>query len=716
MKLLIAILLVLLNTWTFSQNSFKAILKDQTTKERLVGATAYIKKLKKGTGADTAGVLFIEGIPNGEFEIVFALSGYESKEIEFKFPLQKQPIEVLLKNELTELGGVVISSTRTNSRIEDVPLKVEVIGQEEVDEEGSMKPASIAMLLQESPGIQAQQTSATNGNVSIRLQGLDGKYTQVLQDGFPLYGGFAQGLSIVQIPPLDLKQVEIIKGSASSLYGSDAIGGIINLITKPPSESRELTFVMNQTSLLGSDVNGYYSERWKNFGMSILGTSAYQAAMNVSGNGFSDLPAIQTFNVKPTFYYFIDTATTASLRLNATFDNRKGGDMQVLKGNEDSLHQFYEENRSTRLSYQFKFERKLPNNQSFTIKNSVSYFDETITQPSFKFAGAQLSSYSEAAFTDRMDSQVFVAGVDVATEKFIEDSTKSHLLRNYNYITTGVFLQDDWKPTEKFSGQAGFRSDYVNSYGLFALPRLALMYKFTKDLYIRSSGGLGYMLPTIFSTASEEIGINAIPALASTVKPEASVGSTVDINYKYRVGIEGLITLNQSFFITQINHPLELEPAGFVTESSPVITKGFESTFRYKMDDIQLVVGYTFVDARREYDPVQPVVPLTPQNRLVADLIYEKEGAFSVALEEFYTSSMVRDFNESNTQPYFLTGLIVQKHFKHWILILNCENLFDVKQTKFENILIGPIENPNFKEIYAPLDGRLFNIAVKINL
>ena len=99
MKLLIAILLVLLNTWTFSQNSFKAILKDQTTKERLVGATAYIKKLKKGTGADTAGVMFIEGIPNGEFEIVFALSGYESKEIEFKFPLQKQPIEVLLKNE-----------------------------------------------------------------------------------------------------------------------------------------------------------------------------------------------------------------------------------------------------------------------------------------------------------------------------------------------------------------------------------------------------------------------------------------------------------------------------------------------------------------------------------------------------------------------------------------------------------------------------------------
>jgi len=279
-----------------------------------------------------------------------------------------------------------------------------------------------------------------------------------------------------------------------------------------------------------------------------------------------------------------------------------------------------------------------------------------------------------------------------------------------------LFLQDDWKPNDKLSGQAGFRTDYVNQFGFFALPRLALMYKFNRDFYVRAGGGYGYMLPTPFSTESEERGINTIPALSSGVKPEQSIGSNFDFNYRSRVGDEGVITINQSFFITQINDPMELETFGFQTEKKPVVTQGFETNVRYKMDDLQFVVGYTFVDARREYYPAQSFVPLTPRDRVVADVIYEKEGKYSIALEEFYTSSMYRDFNETNTQPYFITGLILQKYFKHFSLILNCENIFDVRQTRFENIIIGSTENPTFKELYAPLDGRVFNIAVRVKL
>ncbi len=715
-KLILPAMAIVYSSLALGQSTFKVIVKDQKTKEKLIGATAYISKLKIGSSTDTSGTVVINNIPKGEYEIVFSFSGYEKEEVEYSFPLLKQPAEIFLKNEDTELSEVIVTSTRTNSRIEDVPIKVEVIGEEEVNEEGSMKPSNISMLLQESPGIQAQQTSATNGNVSIRMLGLDGKYTQVLQDGFPLYGGFAQGLSIMQIPPLDLKQVEIIKGSASSLYGSDAIGGIINLITKQPTENRELTFVFNQTSLLGSDANAYFSQRWRKFGFSLMTANSFQTAVNVSGNGFSDLPDVQTFSFKPTFYYFVDTSATVSLGLNGTLDNRKGGDMQVLKGDADSLHRFYEQDITGRASYQLKFEKKLKNNKSFTVKNSISYFNGAINQPTFQFAGTQISSYSEASFNFRIKRQQFVTGINVSSEKFNEDSTKSHLLRNYNYVTTGLFLQDDWKPTDKLSGQAGFRTDYVNQFGFFALPRLALMYTFNKAFYVRGGGGYGYMLPTIFSTESEEQGINTVPTLSASVKPEKSIGSNLDFNYRRRIGDEGMITLNQSFFITQINDPLELEPSGFQTETKPVVTQGFESNIRYKLDDLQFVVGYTYVDARREYDAAHSFVPLTPQDRIVIDVIYEKEGKYSIALEEFYTSSMYRDYNESNTQPYFLTGIILQKHFKHFSIILNCENIFDVRQTRFENIIIGSAENPTFKEIYAPLDGRVFNIAVRIKL
>jgi outer membrane receptor for ferrienterochelin and colicins len=216
MKLLISILLfipLLLN----AQNTFKVKVKDSLTNEALIGSSAELEGTTNGSSADINGGIVIKNIPDGKQTIVFSYLGYENLELTYIFPfadtLQEQTI--YLKSKSEELGEVVVESTRTNSRIENIPVRVEVIGKEEVDEEVNIKPENISKLLLESASIQSQQTSAVNGNVSIRLQGLDGKYTQLLKDGFPLYTGFAQGLSILEIPPLDLKQVEIIKGSSS---------------------------------------------------------------------------------------------------------------------------------------------------------------------------------------------------------------------------------------------------------------------------------------------------------------------------------------------------------------------------------------------------------------------------------------------------------------------------------------------------------------------
>jgi iron complex outermembrane receptor protein len=105
------------------------------------------------------------------------------------------------------------------------------------------------MLLNETTGIIAQQISATSNTANIRIQELDGRYTQVLRDGLPIYSGLAEGLSLVQIAPLDLKQVEIIKGSASTLFGGGAISGLINLVSKTPEDKERI--LANATSTGG---------------------------------------------------------------------------------------------------------------------------------------------------------------------------------------------------------------------------------------------------------------------------------------------------------------------------------------------------------------------------------------------------------------------------------------------------------------------------------
>ena len=133
-----------------------------------------------------------------------------------------------------------------------------------------MKPGDIRMMLNESTGIQTQQTSATSNNSTIRIQGLDGKYTQIIRDGFPLYSGFSEGLGLLQIPPLDLKQVEVIKRSSSTLYGGGAIAGLVNLISKIPKDKRELDFIVNGTSALGLDASGFYSQKSKKMGTTLF--------------------------------------------------------------------------------------------------------------------------------------------------------------------------------------------------------------------------------------------------------------------------------------------------------------------------------------------------------------------------------------------------------------------------------------------------------------
>jgi iron complex outermembrane receptor protein len=712
----IIILLSIFPVIAHAQNTFKAVVKNSGTNEKLVSVTAYINKIKLTASSDSGGMVAFNNIPNGKFEIVFSLIGYEKKETTFSFPLvQQQPAEIFLKTQNNELGEVVVTSTRTNTRIENVPVRIEVIGQEEVDEEANMKPANISMLLSESPGVQTQQTSAVNGNMSMRLQGLDGKYTQILKDGFPLYGGFAQGLSIMQIPPLDLKQVEIIKGSSSSLYGGDAIAGIVNLISKQPKEKRELTLLLNQTSLSGTDANAYFSKRWKKVGFTFLTANNFQKAQDVDKDGFSDLPKTKTFNLAPTFYYYINPTTNMRFGLNGTYDNRKGGDMLVLQDQSNSSHQYFEENISRRISSQFKFDKQFRNDKSLTIKNSVSYFNRNINQVSSSFAGKQISSYTEAAFNFKIAKQQFVAGLNIVTENFSEDSNKSHLQRNYNYATTGLFVQDDWMVTEKISLQAGIRTDYQNEYGCFVLPRLALMYKFSNEFYVRAGSGLGYKLPTIFSTEAEQAGINNIRPLPLNIMAERSTGYNLDFNYKKKMDGESSIAFNQSFFITQINNPLVLDTFHYTSKNQPVIAKGFETDVRITMDELQLFASYSFVDARRKYDAMQSFVPLTPQHKINADIIYEKENNFSVAVEGRYLSSMFRD-GDTKTKSYFTTGFIVQKYFRHFTIVANCEDLFDVRQSRFENVVLPPVNNPVFRDVYAPLDGRVFNVALRIKL
>src|SRR6188508_2525098 len=156
---------------------------------------------------------------------------------------------------------VVVTAARTGGRIDDQPTRVEVLDREEIEEKMMMTPGDIVMMLNEMGGMRVQSTSAATGAASVRIQGMEGRYTRVLFDGLPLAGQQVGGLGLLQIPPMDLGHVEVIKGVASALYGAGAMGGVINLLSRRPGAEPAEEFLINRSTRGATDAVTFFSRR-----------------------------------------------------------------------------------------------------------------------------------------------------------------------------------------------------------------------------------------------------------------------------------------------------------------------------------------------------------------------------------------------------------------------------------------------------------------------
>src|SRR5882724_633590 len=713
-------LLLLLNGTVSGQYHITLHITDEDTHQSIAGATIIIRGLDKGWESDSMGFVYISGIGRGSYELQISCSGYIGRKIKLELPAKDSgSLSITLEKDMEMLGEAVVSSSRTNSRIRDLPTRVEVLGTEDMEEETSMHPSNVAMLLSEASGIQTQQTSASSGNVQIRILGLDGKYTQLLKDGFPMYSGFSNGLSIMQIPPLDLRQVELIKGSSSSLYGGDAIAGIINFISKRPSSRAEWNFLANQTSRQVTDMGSFYAIRNKRWGVSLLNTFTHQFPIDIHNDGFTVLPRLTGFTVNPKLFWYPADSVTVSLALNTTYDHRIGGDLQAVKEGASASHPYTEKSKSNRDYYQLEYELRLSGDRLLTVRNSTSIFKRDIGIRDYTFSGQQGSTFSEISYLFNRGHHKTVAGLNFITDQFRENKSSDSLIRDYHFVTTGLFIQDDWTMSKHWVLETGLRNDYQNRHGNFLLPRASVLYKMASGWSLRAGGGMGYKPATIFDARTEETAYKNLLPIGNNVKAERSAGGNASINYSGTVGEDTRLIVDQSFFYTQVNSPLELDSLRgngqaffyFKNAQKQSTTRGFETSIRLRQDDLSLFAGYTYVDARTGAG-ILPHIPLAPRSKVVCNLSKEKNNDYRVALEAFYTGPQFL-YDGSKTRDFWVTGLLVEKVIKRVTLVLNFEDLTDTRQTRFGPIVIPPVTDPGFREIYAPLEGFMANLAVK---
>jgi outer membrane receptor for ferrienterochelin and colicins len=278
-------------------------------------------------------------------------------------------------------------------------------------------------------------------------------------------------------------------------------------------------------------------------------------------------------------------------------------------------------------------------------------------------------------------------------------------------------LQDDWRIGSHWIVESGIRLDVHNEFGAFVLPRVSILWKINPLITSRLGGGFGYKVPTLFNSEIDERDYRFIKFAANgQLKAERSVGANWDINYKKRWK-EFVLSINQSFYVTRIDHPLVADTTGgstvFRTANLPIVTKGFETWLQLSYKGLEGYLGYTFVDAKRNYDPIHPFIELSARNKFASVISYEFSEKFRACVEASYTGRQYLA-DGSRTASFPIAAAMIRYDIRHFSFVLNCENIFDYRQTNKEGIVIPPLNDPRFKQIWAPIDGRAINLSVKV--
>ncbi|WP_234405876.1 TonB-dependent receptor [Leeuwenhoekiella sp. MAR_2009_132] len=722
MKHLVLMLWLLACTTTWAQNSFEATIQESENNEPLYGVSVFIKTLNNGAVTNMQGLVHLKNIPDGTHTIEISYVGFKTLRITRNFPLDNQYLNetILLQESHEEMDEIILTSTRSSRTFQDTPSRLEFIAGEELAEKGNMKPGDIRMLLNESTGIQTQQTSATSYNSSIRIQGLDGKYTQLIRDGLPLYSGYSGGLSLMQIAPLDLKQVEVIKGSSSTLYGGGAIAGLVNLISKTPQEERELSFMANATSALGLDLSGFYSEKYGKIGTTVFASYNTATPYDPADIGLTAIPKYDRFTLNPKLFLYLNEETNLNIGFNFVTENRLGGSIDFIKEDRDAG--YFERNSTDRFSTQLLGSHSFSSTLSLVVKNSISFFDRKIEIPDYTFAGKQTSSFSEINLTAIEEKTEWVAGINLWTEDFKQYEGNPNQDLSFTNYTFGMFAQNIWDIEENLTLETGLRGDYQSDYGFYILPRFSVMYKPSTQLTLRAGGGLGYKTPTVFTEDVERLQFqNILPIDVDETSAEQSMGFNLDANYKWSITEDLNLSTNILLFYTQINDPLLLTRTSgssfeFTQPDGAIDTKGIEANLRLSYHDFKLFVGYTLADVNQEYNGKREQYPLVATHRLNNVLMYEKHENFWIGLEGYYYSP--QQLNDGATgDAYWIVGVMTEKKLgDKFSLFLNFENLLDTRQTRFDTIYTGSIDDPQFRDIYAPVDGFVINGGFKLKL
>lgn len=688
----------------------------------VIGANLILAGTSLGDASDLKGNFEIKNIPFGVYDLEVSSIGYSKRIVKnIKIDLSAKPITVVLKETTYETEQVIVSASKYEQKLEDITASTTIIQPDYINRRNFI---TFDEMLRYIPGVQVNLEQVSIRGSSGYSKGV-GARVLVAINGIPLYAGDNGDVVWELIPLSDIERVEVIKGPSSSLYGSSAIGGVINIISKSKVKS-PVTYFKSYFGAYDKPVHELWD--WDNKYRTFYGTEITHSGSNenlgytFSFKKFDNMSYRQndyykrylghvklSYNFSPDNYLLFFSNYLYSNRGNFLYwkDSRNA----LVPKDEDNGNYVLSNRTFNGLIYHHKFNNKL----SGEIKSSYyrTHFDgyglEVTSSTANLFRGEVLTNYLAS------DKFVLTTGIEASYA-----DVSSNIFKNPEFFGAGAYFQAEYKGIEKLIATIGMRYDFIKIDTLSGknafTPRIGLNYKLNDDLILRGSVGTGFRAPTpaeVFTSTAVGggVGIKENPKLTS----ETSLSFEIGAQYKYLLNIN----FDIAFFHTEYNNFIEpnLTKEGdiqFINLAKARI-QGIESIAEWSLipDELKITVGYNYLWARDLEKNIS--MKYRPRNSVYAQIKYSP-GQFDFGIDFRHWSRIEEIDNQlvepplalvvdgDKRVPVYVTDITAGYNFLIWNkpvkIYLNAKNIFNYNYVEFISNL-APIRNFSLStEIY----------------
>lgn len=596
-------------------------------------------------------------------------------------------------------------------------------------------------------GVKPQLNCNICNTGDIHINGMEGAYTQVLIDGMPIVSGLATVYGLMGIPLSMIERVEIIKGPAAALYGSEAMAGTINIITKSPLKAPHFTADINFSSWneLNTDL-GFKVESKKATGIIGFNGFLYDNPIDHNGDGFTDVTLQKRISLFNNWSIKRSSQKTFTLGARLYAEDRWGGQMQWTKKFRGS-DEIYGESIFTKRAeffgtYAFNTRQPLTLQFSYNYHYQDSYYGTTPFEALQQIGFVQL--YQQLRLNEK---QHLLAGAAMRYTLY-DDNSVATLNEKQKTLLPGIFVQHEYKPTKQLNLVSGFRTDFHKAHGIVVSPRIAVkLNSFNQNHILRISTGSGFRVVNVFTEDHAALTGARTVEFASSLKPERSVN--VIANYEYRFAQAASIisvdaSVFYSYYFNRILPDYDTDPNKIIYSNldGHAISRGFAVNVEWmQIKSFKLNTGFTYLDVFEKEKQASGGYKKIPQIHAP-----QWSGTFTVSKSFFHENPLTVDVTGNWNGPMRLPILPndYRPEYSPWFTLLNVQlsykwnifecyggikNLFNFVPSDpimrsfdpFDKYANDPVNNPNGYTFdpsynYAPLQGRRGYIGLRITL